>query len=623
MLVYGDGTRVENTEEKIEGIRQGLAGLGERRPGIELHAAITGLLIETGELEQGLLDDQLERIGRERPTPISQSAAQLTRGVAEALLWSFRFAGTIPVWEGRRPAAAPIVGVLAAQRALRKLETQRLPETIAVTVPEGFAIYGVYPETYMRAAERLREEWAGVLRVLGIRSIGTSLSAVVAAAGRGETSASVRPVGHPFSRTLSIGERLSAKLLVAADALGARRPLFAVVDEGPGLSGSSFGAVADWLEERGVDPEMIVFFPSHRGSLGPYASDRHRQRWESARRYVFEFEELFAAAGSPWPLERWVEDLTGPAEEPLEDVGAGRWRAHLFPQGGELPPAHLQQERRKYLLKAGGKRWLLKFAGLGRYGETRREMAEVLAKGGFIPPVAGLRHGFLVGAWLEGARPLPLAGEVSREALLDQVGRYIAFRARRFPAGPARRGATPEKLLEMAVFNTEKALGAEAAAALGVWRERLGSLAEKERPVLTDNRMHAWEWLVAPDGRIWKTDALDHHASNDLVGAQDPAWDLAGAAVELELSEEERGRLVEAVQRSRRVQTLPEQLAFYTLAYLAFQMGFCELAAQALEGGDPAEAAAMRKRGTWYGERLRRELLGDGDGRPAKKRRAR
>ncbi len=622
MLIYGDGTRVENTEEKLERVRAGLAGLGEHRPGIALHAAITDLLIEAGELEQGLLDDQLERIGRERPTPIAQGAAQLTHGVAEALLWSFRFAGTIPVWEGRRAVTAPIVGVLAAQRALRKLESQRLPDTLQITVPEGYAFYGLYPEAYMLATERLREDWAGVLRVLGIRSIGTSLSAVVAAAGRGETSASVRPVGHPFSRTLSIGERLSAKLLVAADAVGARRPLFAIVDEGPGLSGSSFGAVADWLEERGVDPEMIVFFPSHRGPLGPYASEKHRERWESSRRYVLEFEELFASPGSPWPLERWVEDLTGPAEEPLEDLGAGRWRAHFYPEGGERPTAHLQQERRKYLLKAGGKRWLLKFAGLGRYGEAKREMAEVLAKGGFIPPVAGLRHGFLVGAWLEGARPLPLA-EVSRETLLDQVARYIAFRARRFPAGPERRGATPEKLLEMAVFNTEKGLGAEAAAALEVWRERLGGLAEKERPVLTDNRMHAWEWLVAPDGRIWKTDALDHHASNDLVGAQDPAWDLAGAAVELELSEEERGRLVEAVQKSRRVQTSPEQLAFYTLAYLAFQMGSCELAAQALEASDPGEAAAMRKRGSWYGERLRRELLGEPEGKPARKRRAR
>ncbi|MFL6293377.1 MAG: hypothetical protein ACJ759_20985, partial [Thermoanaerobaculia bacterium] len=292
MLVYGDLTREEDTEAKVERIRAGLLALEGMAPGIERHAEIVELLVEAGELEQGLLDHQLAMLGRERPTPVAQTAADLTRGIAEALLWSFRFAGQLPVWEGKR-ATPPLVGVAGAQRALRKLLLARLPGEIAVVVPEGYAFYGVYPETSLRAAEQLREEWPGVLRVIGIRSIGTSLAAVVAAAGKGETSASVRPEGHPFARTLSIGVRMTGKLLVAADATGTRRPVFAVVDEGPGLSGSSFGAMADWLEEHGVSTEQIVFLPSHRGPLGPHASERHRQRWETARKYVVDFEELF------------------------------------------------------------------------------------------------------------------------------------------------------------------------------------------------------------------------------------------------------------------------------------------------------------------------------------------
>lgn len=594
MIVYGDPRRDEGTEAKLERIGSGLAALEGMAPGIERHAEIVALLVEAGELEQGLLDDQLELLGRERPTPVAQTSAELTRGVAEALLWSYRFAGQVPAWEGKR-ATPPLVGVGSAQRALRKLGAARIPDEIGVVVPEGYAFYGVYPEIYLRAGEKLREEWPGALRVIGIRSIGTSLAAVVAAAGKGETSASVRPGGHPFARTLSLGVRMTGKLLVAADATGTRRPLFAIVDEGPGLSGSSFGAMADWLEEHGVSPEQIVFFPSHRGPLGPRASERHRQRWETARKYVVEFEELFLGPGAAWPLELWVQDLTGPAEGPLEDLGAGRWREKLFPKKSR-PPAHLQQERRKYLLKAGGKTWLLKFAGLGRYGREKLELASELEKGGFIPPVAGLRHGFLVGPWLEGARPLPLVPDVDREALLDRVARYISFRARRLPG---KRGASPEKLLEMATFNVGQALGEEAAEPLAAWRERLPELSSLARPVLTDNRMHAWEWLVTPDGRIWKTDALDHHAANDLVGAQDPAWDLAGAVVELELSDEERGRLLEQVERSRRVKTPPDQLRFYTQAYLAFQMGYYTLAAQAVE----AEAAALRKRADWYAAR--------------------
>jgi hypothetical protein len=602
--------REEETAAKAERIRAGLALLGEMPAGIERHAEVAALLVEMGELEQGLLDDQLQLLGRERPTPLAQWSAAATGGIAEALLWSFRFAGQLPAWEGRRAAPPPLVGLTSAGRALRRLTALRLPAEISVVVPEGYASYGLYPETYLRAAERLREDWQGVLRVIGIRSIGTSLAAVVAAAGRGETSASVRPGGHPFARTLSIGERMTGRLLAAADAQGARRPLYAIADEGPGLSGSSFGAIADWLEEHGVPPESIVFFPSHRGPLGPKASEAHRERWDRARKYVVEFEELFLAPGSAWPLERWVEDLTGPADGPLEDLGAGRWRDRFF-SNGDRPPAHLQQERRKYLLTARGKTWLLKFAGLGHYGRERLELARELEKGGFTPPVSGLRHGFLVSPWLDRARPLPLVPDVDREALLDRVARYISFRARRLPA-QGRPGASPAKLLEMATFNAGEALGPQASEALGVWKdawkEKLPELASLARPVLTDNRMHAWEWLVTPEGKILKADALDHHAGNDLVGAQDPAWDLAGAIVELDLSDEERGRLVEMLERSRRVKTPPDQLRFYTHAYLAFQLGWHALAAQALEGIDPGEAGAMRKRAESYSERLRREL---------------
>ena len=78
--------------------------------------------------------------------------------------------------------------------------------------------------------------------------------------------------------------------------------------------------------------------------------------------------------------------------------------------------------------------------------------------------------------------------------------------------------------------------------------------------------------------------AVDHHAANDLVGAQDPAWDLVGAIVELGFSGEERARLLEAAAR-RGVRPTPEQLAFYEVTYLAFQMGWHLTAAQTLFDG--------------------------------------
>jgi hypothetical protein len=345
----------------------------------------------------------------------------------------------------------------------------------------------------------------------------------------------------------------------------------------------------------------IVFFPSHDGDLGPHASERHRTRWAQARRSVVSFEELCAGPASPWPLERWVEDLTGRVDAPAEDVSAGRWRERLIPGGSAKPPAHLQQERRKYLLRAAGSRWLLKFVGLGRYGREKLEMAAALAAAGLSPRVSGLRHGFLVGPWLERARPLPLA-PVDRRELVQKAAEYVAFRATRWPVEEERRGASPTKLLEMAEFNAGQALGADAAEPLRAWRERLPELEALARPVLTDNRMHAWEWLLTRDGRIVKTDAVDHHASNDLVGPQDPAWDLAGAIVELGFEGEEEARFLEAAAR-RGVKAAPRQLSFYKVTYLAFQMGWHLMAAQAL-AWNPEEAERMRRAGEGYGARL-------------------
>ena len=123
--------------------------------------------------------------------------------------------------------------------------------------------------------------------MLGIRSAGTSLAAAVAA---GASSAlppiTLRPVGHPFQRVVSVAPALTRRILD-------RERFYAIADEGPGLSGSSFGAVADWLEDHGVAPSRIAFFPSHKGEPGARASERHRARYERARRCLVELDTWF------------------------------------------------------------------------------------------------------------------------------------------------------------------------------------------------------------------------------------------------------------------------------------------------------------------------------------------
>jgi hypothetical protein len=125
--------------------------------------------------------------------------------------------------------------------------------------------------------------------------------------------------------------------------------------------------------------------------------------------------------------------------------------------------------------------------------------------------------------------------------------------------------------------NVEVALGTEASARLAHWEQRLGSLAGRVNRVRTDNRLDAHKWLRLPGGRLLKTDALDHHCAHDLVGAQDIAWDVAGAAVEFDLDPRERRFLAAEAGRAARRLVDPELLDLMTLAYLAFRLGEARL----------------------------------------------
>ena len=86
--------------------------------------------------------------------------------------------------------------------------------------------------------------------------------------------------------------RTRVRALLSTRLLGDPAAIFAVVDEGPGLSGSSFGAVADWLETHGVDRGRIRFYPGHGGEPGAQAAPAHRERWRAADRHVVEFDAL-------------------------------------------------------------------------------------------------------------------------------------------------------------------------------------------------------------------------------------------------------------------------------------------------------------------------------------------
>ena len=553
MLVYGDVRRQADPREEAIRLQDAIEAARRLGPGLPRHAALVGALIAAGELVQGVADAAFRETGIDAQDHATARLTGLLLRLADS------------VWASWRSGFAD--GEIPDRHEVARACAELAPDPVEIRLPEGFAFYAVYPEAYALAASASGLDASAT--VIGLRSIGTTLGAMVAAGLGASDLVTVRPAGHPFRRTVSLSPRLRDRF-----GPGGR---VAVADEGPGLSGSSFGAVLGLLDNRGIAPESVALFPSHGGEPGHQAADETRRRYGRARRHLRTFDDLVLRADRPeHRLEAWLAPLVGPLAAPLEEISGGAWRAHRDEDRAAWPPANPMQERRKFLARTGSGTWLAKFVGLGAEGERKVARAKGLHAAGFGPEFAGFCHGFLVERWIEEATPLDLA-RVDPVRLAERVGDYLGFRATAFACGPGR-GASLDDVFEMARHNVAEGCGDAAARAVEDWRAALPGFAAQVRPVETDNRLHAWEWLVLRDGTILKTDAVDHHAAHDLVGCQDIAWDVAGAAIELGLTGAAGGRLRAVVARRTGRDLDPAFVAWLEIAYAAFQLGAATMA---------------------------------------------
>ena len=546
MLVYGDQEEPAAVSAKLRAIREDLARVWEMAPGLERHSALVSTLIEGGRLQQGIADACFD--GLDRRSRAGQALGGFVHRLAKAVVLSWDS-------EGADVGALPEVPDLAGP-----------PVEAMLRLPEGFAFYAVYPEAFIDAARALT--LTAPARVIGIRSVGTTLGAVVSAALGAPPPVTVRPFGDPWARQVALSGELEAATLEGP-------AHYVIVDEGPGLSGSSFGSVIDWLRERGVPLDRIAVLPSHLGAPGPSASKAHRDQWRQVQRVPADL-----ASRLPDLLEQRLADVLGPLDGPVIDLAAGRWRRWAFAGESQWPPVDAALERRKYLAFANGENWLVKFAGLGAEGARKAEIGRRLSQARLTPETRALVHGFLVERWHGDA--------VREQPPVDVVARYIGARARALrDCGGA--GASLRELLEMAEQNYGEA-GLEAPIAR--WRDRVAALEPRVRRIATDNRMMWWEWLRLPSGEWLKSDALDHHRAHDLVGCQDMAWDVAGAIVEMSLDAGQAEQLCSRVERFASVAPDPELLRFYLLAYPAFCIGQIHFADRASGGAEKRRVAA-------------------------------
>lgn len=560
MLVFGDLRRTEASVDKLDRIRERLAGACDVR-GIDAHARRVDALIEAGELLQGVADARFQVQGqRDATLPCDEifAVTRLTSALAQAVAVSWQ--------QGfERSFETPDALIAHCGQLLRG-------EALQCKQAEGFAFYALYPEAYLMAAHAARRTVPGRWRVIGLRSIGTALASIVGAALGDAVPLTVRPLGPPFER----------RVAVEANWPGApHADHYAVVDEGPGLSGSSVAAVVQRLRNAGAQAEAVHIFPGHGGGPGPEATSAVHALWRASPSHVVDFDRLaLHPASDRHRLSNWVEALAGPLTRPLEEISGGGWRRAHGLGPSQQPPVHPWQERRKFLATTARGPWLVKFNGLGHLARERLECARQLGQAGFSPEVEGLCHGFMVERWHGELRPLDLQALQNADArsrLLERLADYIAFRALHLPAPPAA-GATLLALTQMAERNSRLALG-HATGVQWLGHHALAPhLQARVRAARTDNRMQVWEWIG--DGRrLLKTDAIDHHGGHDLIGCQDPAWDVAGATAEFDLPACARATLCALLER-RGCAVDAHLLDFLQPVYLAFQLGSFSLAAE-------------------------------------------
>ncbi|MGH7509196.1 MAG: hypothetical protein ACREMZ_06970 [Gemmatimonadales bacterium] len=580
MIIYRDQHRLANPRRLLSDLRSTGLRLGSSNP--VTHEAAVDALIGLGALESAV--DDVIFPDADGIDPLAQRLRDASVALGHVLwhTWRQQPLQAERWWE---QSAASIAG----------LELQWLPSTVEITVPEGYAYYAVYPELYLEAARRCHAELGPFDAVLlGLRSIGVSLSAAVAGSleelGCRVVSYTLRPRGHPFSRHPILTGELAVRLAAERDAY------FLVIDEGPGLSGSSIGGTAGMLGALGIHDDRIILLPSWQTDGSGLRSSIAREQWRRHRQISVSFEEVLLDSG------RLTQAL--PAG-PLRDLSAGAWRTALYPEPGGYPPIQPQHERRKYLLEPAGSSRpgpepvLLRFAGLGGYSGPKLHRAERLADAGFSPRPLGLVHGFLVQRFVPGA---PVSSERIDARLLETIARYLAHLSLEHAAEPS---VANTVLREMIAHNVDEGLGDE-------WLRLVDTRLRNhpgdwnERPAALDGRMLPHEWIRTDSGYL-KTDSIDHHDDHFFPGCQDIAWDLAAACLEFDLDSEERRWLVERYRVMSRDRTITARLPLQAISYLAFRLGYATLASSVLgrtPDGKQFAAAAGR-----YASLLRRELI--------------
>jgi hypothetical protein len=505
------GSLLRALERAIDELRRLRAPNDRRRAAVEA-------LVSAGELEAALAD---------AADPLEAKVARATDTLAAAALGE----------------AVDLAGCAEA------LAHARAPRSLAIRPPTGFADHAVHPRAYACANELVDTPEA---LVVGVRTIGTTLSAITAAALRARGVAARRvTVAHAACGRADLGAEAAAAI-ARARASGAT---VLVVDEGPNGATSGLQSTGEAVVAAGVARERVVLVGS-RPFEPMWSVDADVRRFRTA---------VAPSAGfAPIRSTAWGAPL---------DISGGAWRYLHYASDEDWPAVADALERRK--LVAGGR--LYKFEGLGSSGQAARHRASALAADGIALDACDEGDGWSSYAW--GGRPLHPRDLDAQ--LAAHIARYCARRPSLCPLVSAEADLEP-----VVAANVERLLGG---AAIG--GTRLAALLSPgalsiERIATTDSRLAPHEWLRLEDGSVRKTDAITHGDDELFPGPTDIAWDLAGAIVEWGMDRGVRDYFLSAYRRASGDDPRA-RLDGWLVAYAAIRGGFTLFAREAC---DPAEA---------------------------------
>ncbi|GAC1431713.1 MAG: hypothetical protein NVS1B11_01290 [Terriglobales bacterium] len=533
--VFRDGRQTFLTTSLLQELRRSIEH-GRQDSEAKLNA-----VIRAGEIEASLADLGL---------PEAKTAAAITDTIAASIF---------------NKSEADLSSIA---RCLSLLDQIALPVTLAVSPPEGFSYYALHPLDFATASLEIADPTRSTA-VVGVRSIGTTLSAMVSAAlrseGRMADRISVRPTGHPYDRIATFTAQDQCWI---TDQLSCSAT-FLIVDEGPGRSGSTFLSVADALVAAGVLRSRIVILGSHRTDPQQLCCRDAVSRWSN-----YQFHAC--SQGIPSQFANHFS------------LGAGEWRRVLVGEVSQWPPSWPQMERLKFLSR--DRMSFFKFEGLGRVGEIARERIALLHSAGFSPDGKDCGNGFVRYDFIHGRHPL--SDDIS-SGFLERVAQYCAFRDSEFRA--SRSDSSPaiaehaNPLGKMAQFNFAQEFGTE----LPLDLDALSSA----NPVVADGRMQPYEWIFCKDGCLLKTDAISHGDDHFFPGPCDITWDMAGAAIEWNLNVEACEYLLSRFQHFTG-RDLGANFSAFVIAYTVFRLSMCRMA-MASVAGTPEEARLRRARDSY------------------------